>query len=90
MASEISKVLVILETLVSYQCGTKCIRVVSHQKVSSSVDLTDAVASLPTDGRCALNVGPGGGHVVVPAKLRQQVLNEVDEDQVPAGHDQVA
>lgn len=61
-----------------------------HVCVSVNMDLTNAMASLPADGCRALNVGPGGGHVVVPAKLREQVLNEVNEDQVPAGHDQVA
>lgn len=45
---------------------------------------------LPADGGRALDVRPGGRHVVVPAELRQKVLDEVDEDQVPTGHDQVA
>lgn len=48
------------------------------------------MSRLPADGCRALDVGPGGGHVVVPAQLRQQVLDEVDEDQVTAGHHQVA
>lgn len=52
--------------------------------------LTDAVSRLPADGRRALDVGPRGGHVVVPAQLRQQMLDQVDEDQVPARHHQVA
>lgn len=52
--------------------------------------LTDPVSGLPADGRRALDVGPGGRHVVVPAQLRQEVLDQIDEDQVPAGHHQVA
>lgn len=60
-----------------------------HQRSAGSRHLTDSVARLPADGRRALDVRPGGGHVVVPAQLGQEVLDQVDEDQVPAGHDQV-
>lgn len=52
--------------------------------------LTDPVSSLSADGGCALDVGSGGRHVVVPPQLGQKVLDEVDEDQIPTGHDQVA
>lgn len=47
------------------------------------------MSGLSADGCRALNVGPGGGHVVVPAQLGQKVFDEVNEDQVSAGHDQV-
>lgn len=52
--------------------------------------LTDAVSRLPADGRRALDVRPGGGHVVVPPQLGQEVLDQIDEDEVPAGHDQMS
>ena len=51
---------------------------------------TYAVAGLPADGSSTLDVGPGGGHVVVPPQLRKQVFNQVDEHQVTTGHHQVA
>ena len=52
--------------------------------------LTDPVSSLSADGGRALDVGSGRGHVVVPAQLGQQVLDQIDEDQIPTGHNQVA
>ena len=51
--------------------------------------LTDAVPGLPADGGGALDVGSGRRHVVVAAQLRQKVLDQVDEHQVPTGHHQV-
>lgn len=52
--------------------------------------LTDAVSRLSADGRRALDVRPGGGHVVVPPQLGQEMLDQIDEDKVPAGHDQMS
>ncbi len=52
--------------------------------------LTDPVSRLSADGGRALDVGSGGRHVVVPPQLGQKVLDEIDEDQIPTGHDQVA
>lgn len=52
--------------------------------------LTDPVSGLSADGGRALDVRPGGRHVVVPPQLRQKVLDQIDEDQVPTGHDEVA
>lgn len=52
--------------------------------------LTDAVSRLSADGRRALDVRPGGGHVVVPPQLGQEMLDQIDEDEVPAGHDQMS
>lgn len=52
--------------------------------------LTDPVSRLSADGGRALDVGSGGRHVVVPAQLGEEVLDQIDEDQVPAGHHEVA
>lgn len=52
----------------------------THKTTTSRVSaaasrLTDAVSRLSADGRRALDVCPGGRHVVVPAQLCQQVLD---------------
>lgn len=52
--------------------------------------LTDPVSGLSADGSRALDVGPGGRHVVIPPQLGQEVLDQINEDQIPAGHHQVA
>lgn len=54
------------------------------------VCLTDPVSSLSADGGRALDVGSGGRHVVVPPQLSQKVLDQIDEDKVPTGHNQMA
>lgn len=48
------------------------------------------MSRLSADGGRALDVRPGGGHVVVPPQLSQEVLDQIDEDEIPAGHDQVS
>lgn len=48
------------------------------------------MSRLSADGGRALDVRSGGGHVVVPPQLGQEVLDQVDEDEVPTGHDQMA
>lgn len=48
------------------------------------------MSSLSADGGRALDVGSGGRHVVVPSQLGQKMLDQIDEDQVPTGHNQVA
>lgn len=52
--------------------------------------LTNPVSSLSADGGCALDVGSGGRHVVVPAQLSQKVFDQIDEDQISTGHHEVA
>lgn len=52
--------------------------------------LTDPVSSLSADSGRALDVCPGGRHVVIPPQLGEEVLDQVDEYQISAGHNQVA
>lgn len=51
--------------------------------------LTNSVAGLSADGSDALDISASGGHGIVAWELRQQVLDEVYEDEVPTAHDQM-